>query len=206
MPSVSRDYVPVDGRWKGFELAQVGRFGVRQVRSGITVEYRTRSGSPYRTKLFADGDTRWLGPSKPQLPYGLETLELRGRSIFLTEGESCALALRLAYPNTAVLGIPGANSWKADWTSYAEPFERVYLSFDADEAGATLLKDVLTDIPAARPILLPHGADTRDVLQTLGKNAYRVLIEHANATWNFNDAFNRRQIVERVYSGLGPNV
>lgn len=166
--------------WKGFTLAELEQFGVQRTLEGIEVPYFTRDGQRYRHKLFLpDGRTTWVGESKPQIPYGLDTLRHGGRTIILTEGESDALALRLAYPTLPVLGIPGASSWRSGWRIYVADFPVVYLSFDGDTAGDGLTDAVWSDLPAARRVQLPRGCDTRDVLQRLDKKAYRVLLEDA---------------------------
>lgn len=171
------------------------------------VPYFNRTGERYREKLYAaDGGTRWLGRSKPQIPYGLEDLARGGESMVLTEGESDALALRLAYPKAIVLGLPGASSWRSEWRVYLEDFRRVYLSFDGDRAGYELLNAVKQDVPHYRAILLPDGADTRDVIQQLGKAAYELLVEEADRAYEqrrasaaTTSAVKRRQAVDRAW-------
>lgn len=169
--------------WKGFDLADLRAFGLKHTVAGVEVPYFTRKGKHWRSKLFRpDGGSHWLGESKAQIPYGLETLEFGGPSVVLTEGESDALALRLAFPKLPVLGIPGASSWKAEWTTCLDEFQSVYLSFDADKAGEKLTRSVLASLPFATPIRLPDGADTRDVIQRLGKGTFKVLVEEARAS------------------------
>lgn len=180
--------------WKGFTLTQLEQFGVRHEREGIVLPYFARTGERYREKLFtADGSTRYLGRSKPQIPYGLEQLgeDLPHEAIVLTEGESDALALRLAFPSAIVLGLPGASSWRTEWRTYIEDFGRIYLSFDADRAGRELLDTVKQDITEYRPILLPDGADTRDVIQRLGKRAYKVLVDVADHDYEVRCGYRR---------------
>lgn len=192
-------------KWKGFTVARLGAFGIYETPEGVAVPYLTRDGNLYRTKLFPpDGRPRWVGDSKPQIPYGLETLQIGDRAAFLTEGESDAIALRLAFPNTPVLGIPGASSWRTEWRSYVDGYPVLYLSFDADDAGRGLADAVLRDIPHARLVDLPAGSDTRDVLQRLGRADYRTLLENATARAALTRALhecmesgNRRAAVDR---------
>lgn len=174
--------------WKGFDLADLRKFHVQRTSNGIEVPYFTRAGQHWRSKVFLeDGRSWWLGESKAQIPYGLETLTLGSKAVILTEGESDALALRLAFPTLAVLGIPGASSWRNQWTRCLEGFDAVYLSFDADRAGEKLTASVLESVPGACPIHLPAGADTRDVLQRLGRAAYAALARHARVAREFNE-------------------
>lgn len=169
--------------WKGFTPEQLERFGARRTLESIDLPYLLRDGSLYRWKSFGnDGSARFLGESKPQIPFGLETLSLGGNVLILTEGESDCLALRVAFPSLPVLGIPGASSWKPEWRRAVDPFRAVYLSFDADDAGRKLTDSVLADLPEARNVLLPNGSDTREVLQRLGRDAYRELLKAAAAS------------------------
>jgi len=169
--------------WKGFDLADLRAFGLKQTAAGVEIPYFTRKGKHWRSKLFRpDGETHWLGKSKAQIPYGLETLNLGGHAVVLTEGESDALALRIAFRKLPVLGIPGASSWKAEWTTALDDFSAIYLSFDADDAGDKLTRSVLRSIPFARRVRLPAGADTRDVLQLLGRGTFKLLVEEARAS------------------------
>jgi DNA primase len=199
-------------RWKGFALSDLAQFGI-EVEAGETrIPYLTRAATHYRTKVVgADGSQRWAGPSKPLIPFGAETLSKRnetigGKAIYVTEGESDAIALRLAFPNSAVLGIPGASAWKPEWARLIEPFGAIYLSFDADEAGKKLLDAVKHDVPKYRAVLLPTGADTRDVLQQLGRPAFNALTEQADREYecrrawtNLEAAVERSQGVNRAW-------
>lgn len=181
-------------RWKGFALEDLKPFGYRKGQHGIELPYLTREGKVYRWKLFPSNreyKARWVGDSKPQIPYGLETLAqgLEGDGpLLLTEGESDAIALRLAFPKLAILGIPGASSWKDEWTPILEDFRVVYLSFDADPAGDSLAASVRISRPDARIIRLPDRADTRDILQRLGKKSYLALIEEVKAKQTWKEA------------------
>jgi DNA primase len=172
----------------------------------MELPYFESDGKHYRTKLFPwDGQprSRWLGESKPQIPYGLWRFPTEGDVCVLTEGESDTIALALAYPKLPVLGIPGADSWQSTWWSYVADYRRIFLSFDGDgpgdgrclpgkkapKLGASLREKVLADLPEARPLLLPDGADTRDVLQRLGKPAFKALVELADRSWEQKQAW-----------------
>lgn len=185
--------------------------------------YFTTKRKHWRTKLFtASGEppSVWLGPSKAQIPYGLWRFPGEGDAVVLCEGESDTLAFALAFPKVPVLGLPGSQSWKPEWAPLFEPFNRIYLSFDGDPAGDgrilpdkraikrehSLVGRVTVDLPQARPLLLPDHADTRDILQLLGRSAYRVLIETADlfaeqeaARSRCTEAFRRRRAVEVAF-------
>jgi DNA primase len=189
--------------WKGFAVAQLEQFGIKANSDGsIWLPYYKRDGTLFRAKQFApDGRSWWLGgQGRGQIPYGLEQLENSGKVLVLTEGESDTLALRLAWPNTIVaIGLPGASSWKSKWAGIAEGFERVYLSFDGDEAGDGLKEAVAADLPDAKALALPRGADSRAILQQLGKRAYRALIDAAEAEHTFNSAVRAKYRVHDLY-------
>jgi DNA primase len=172
----------------------------------MELPYFGADGKHYRTKLFpwsGEPRSRWLGPSKPQIPYGLWRFPTEGDFCVLVEGESDLIALALAYPKLPVLGIPGVDSWQKAWWSYVADYRRIYLSPDGDgpgdgrclpgkkppKRGASLREKVLADIPEARTLLLPDGADTRDVLQELGKPAFKVLVEVADRSWEQKQAW-----------------
>lgn len=169
---------------KGFTPSHLERgFGVEFAEDGsYTVPYKTLTGDPYRCKEFsAEGKPlRWVGSSKRQLPYGLETIPTGRDTAFLTEGESCAWTLRASFPHAAVLGLPGASSWQAEWAQLLAPFPIVYLSFDNDPPGIELLDRVWPTIPRARRVKLPAGSDTRDVIQLEGEERYEALLDDAD--------------------------
>lgn len=194
-------------RWKGFTRKQLEAFGIRSTAAGMEIPYFTREGQHYRTKLFpwsGEPRSRWLGASKPQIPFALQRLALGGGALIVTEGESCTIAASLAFPTVPVIGLPGSRSWKPNWATHFEGFERIYLSFDADTAGLALLDRVKADVPNYRMIDLPKGADTRDLLQRLGADAYRVLVDVADRGFDQRQAWSalhqavqrRRQLVE----------
>lgn len=193
-------------RWKGFTRQELEAFGVRPGQVGMEVPYFTKAGKHYRTKLFpwsGEPPSRWLGPRKPQIPYGLWRTPTESDVCVLTEGESDTIALALAFPKVAVLGVPGASSWKSAWVKAVAGFKRVYLSFDGDPAGdgrplpnkkplppgrKSLLARVQEDLPDARYVMLPDAADTRDVIQRGGKRAFKVLVAAADRMAELDEA------------------
>ena len=69
---------------------------------------------------------------------------------------------------------------EAEWAPLLRRFPIIYLSFDADEAGRSLLGEVWPSLPWARRVRLPDGMDTRDVLQRDGEEAYKRLLDDAD--------------------------
>ena len=170
--------------YKGFTRSHLEwAFGVRFTDEGVVVPYYGINGDLYREKLFTDeGEPLlWMGDAKAQVPYGLETLKFGGDVAFLTEGESCAWALRCCFPRTPVIGIPGSSSWRPEWVYLLARFGRLFLSFDNDEAGRKLLDEVWPSLTNGRRVVLPQGADTRDAIQLLGGEAmYERLLRDAD--------------------------
>jgi DNA primase len=183
-------------------MDQLRQFGIRANDEGVWVPYYRRDRTLFRAKLFAyDGRSWWLGgKGKGQIPYGSEQLQAGGKALVLTEGESDTLALRLAWPDSIVaIGIPGASSWRSEWKVIGDGFDRIYLSFDADEAGQSLAERVALDLPEAKVLHLPPGSDTRAVIQQLGKRAYRALIDAAEARTLFNRSFRAESKVHDAF-------
>ena len=75
---------------------------------GWVIPYRTVNDQLYREKLIRlGGAARWLGPSRPQIPYGLETLRFGGPSGVRRGGRVLRLVAEASLPPD-----PGAwNTW-----------------------------------------------------------------------------------------------
>lgn len=172
--------------YKGFTCSHLElSFGVRFDAESVTVPYYDAEGRVYREKEFSPGGRprRWVGDNKPQTLYGRETLSLGGTTAFLTEGESCAWALRAEFPSVPVLAVPGASAWRSEWAIELADFPVLYLSFDGDTAGRELLDAVWPSLPWGRRVKLPEGRDTRDVLQLYGGGEeYERLLDDADYT------------------------
>jgi hypothetical protein len=84
-----------------------------------------------------DARFRWRRGSKPTL-YGLWRLpQIRNAGyVVLVEGESDCHTLW--HHGIEALGIPGASSWKDEWTSHLEGVPKVYVVVEPDEGGAEL--------------------------------------------------------------------
>jgi hypothetical protein len=184
---------------KGIDPSILDSFNVISGVAGWRVPYFDSEGTHYRTKLFPfDGEeldggarSRWIGKSKPQIPYGAWQLRKADRrALILTEGESDTWALAEFVPSVVALGIPGASAWKPGWLAGIDDFERIYLSFDADDAGRKLADIVMRDISRARYVTLPDGADTRSFLQRCGREDYLRLVREAEAVYRIRRSMN----------------
>src|SRR5918995_3112599 len=84
-----------------------------------------------------DDRFRWRRGSKPTL-YGLWRLpQIRDAGyVVLVEGESDCHTLW--HHGIETLGIPGASSWKDEWTPHLEGVPKVYAIIESDEGGAAL--------------------------------------------------------------------
>jgi hypothetical protein len=84
-----------------------------------------------------DDRFRWRRGSKPTL-YGLWRLPRirNARYVVLVEGESDCHTLW--HHGIESLGIPGASSWKEEWTPHLESVPKVYVVVEPDEGGAAL--------------------------------------------------------------------
>jgi len=84
-----------------------------------------------------DDRFRWRKGSKPNL-YGLWRLPriTNAGYVVLVEGESDCHTLW--HHGIEALGIPGASSWKDEWTGHLEGVPKVYAIIESDEGGAAL--------------------------------------------------------------------
>jgi hypothetical protein len=81
-----------------------------------------------------DNRFKWKKGSKPTL-YGLWRLKEAREAgyIVLVEGESDCHTLWLH--NILAIGLPGANTWQEDWSSYFDGIEKIYTIIEPDAGG-----------------------------------------------------------------------
>jgi putative DNA primase/helicase len=135
---------------KGLPVEFLRKQGLRdqkyQGQPAVRISYRGVDGAEeavrFRTALekSEEGDERfrWRTGSKAR-PYGLWRLNAIRRAgyVVLVEGESDAQTL--SYHGIAALGVPGASSWKTEWSEYLEGLEKVYAVIEPDQGGETYL-------------------------------------------------------------------
>ena len=91
----------------------------------------------FRISLNGTEKFRWRSGDKPCL-YGLGLLE-EGRKagyVVLVEGESDCHTLW--YHDIPASGVPGATSWRNEWSSALERIEKVYVVVEPDQGGEAL--------------------------------------------------------------------
>lgn len=112
--------------------------------------------------------------------YNLDSLKGRTHAI-LTEGEfDCDLLCAQELDNFAIVGCPGASSFKREWVRRFDKCEKVYIVFDPDAAGiagadrvASLLgeKAIVVDLPEAwgdlTEAFTQHGVTTDEFIRRI---------------------------------------
>lgn len=223
-----RSAIPLD--FKGIGALALRDAGVRRCdRRGrvtptgryVRVPARFPSGEEHRAQLYGpDGRPCGWTPGESLIPFGLDLLP-RGFGAMLsaaaiTEGASDMLALREwacewdGLP-LFVIGLPGASTWRREWAAIVEPFSRVYCIADADPAGRRMADAVLRDLPRARRVVLPDGADVRGLIQTGRGDELAAAIGQADLDALLFDAFHqptfamaRAQLGQALRNGYRP--
>lgn len=114
-----------------------------------------------------DGITRGL-PGVHTTPYGLDSI-LGEKTAVCTEGEiDCLTMQQLGYN---AIGLPGVHTFKDEWLDYLEDAKRIYIVFDADNAGKSGAEKLASKIgQRARIVELPKkGLDVNDWYVKYGK-------------------------------------
>jgi len=109
----------------------------------VRIPYPDESGMErtvkYRVNLIAEPRSFWKKGTKAGL-YGLDGLD-RARAagyITLCEGESDTQTLRLH--DEPALGLPGANTWKAEFAAAFEGIAIIYVVIEPDAGGRAVMK------------------------------------------------------------------
>jgi hypothetical protein len=182
--------------WKGIEgIPVLQEAGVTIDGGGyVRVPYRWPSGDLHVTRVCApDGRCWWSPAGRSVVPLGLESLctgpAAHTRGLFIAEGESDTFALRAAYGGTTpgdpvtgieVIGLPGARTWCSSWRSYVEQYPLIYVVGDGDDAGREMNAVIKRDVPWARTVWLPDGADARSILAAGGPRALDTYLRAAD--------------------------
>lgn len=131
---------------------------------------------------------KWLAPLGGALPlYNLRALDPQDiTAAVVCEGPADTVTAWLAtrdIAGLAVVGVPGAQSWRAEWAAYFEGLT-VVIAGDNDNAGAAFTTKVATDLRASASLLVaacpPEGVnDLTDMAKVRGLDAVRELLTKA---------------------------
>jgi hypothetical protein len=176
MAAANHNLPPVAVDWKRLPALVLLVAGVYRDQDGrVRVPYRWPDGSLFREKIYTDRTTYW-GPGDGIMLFGLDAVaslaERRGCSIIICEGESDALAIRGAIcgwrgGRLDVLGVPGAGTWKDEWSEHLDGYARVYVAADGDGAGRAMLDRISeTVVVGVRSLAMPPGEDSRSIIQS----------------------------------------
>jgi len=91
-------------------------YKLRTVRKNISPKYR----------VYPIGASTML--------YGLDHLDPKFETLFITEGEFDCMLLHQEHLNAVSIGA-GAQTFKDDWFVYLEPYSNICICYDNDEAG-----------------------------------------------------------------------
>lgn len=99
--------------------------------NGVEIAVRFRT-ALHKEVDGSDNRFRWKSGSKTQ-PYGLWRLQQDQTYLIVVEGESDCHTLW--FHGFQALGIPGADCWRAEWESYLQEFEALYIVIEPDCGG-----------------------------------------------------------------------
>lgn len=127
--------------------------------------------------------SKWLSTSGvAAYPYNLKSLERNHLdAVVITEGPADCVTAALAlehFGGVAVIGVPGANAWRPEWTRLLEGL-RVIICRDSDEGGARFLESVSRHLPEGGRVVTPRAKDLTEEAQTHGLDAVTKLFEAA---------------------------
>ncbi len=106
----------------------------------LEIPYFTKDSKLFRKRLRKKDNERWWSPGEGLIPYGLNLFSETSDYVVLCEGESDCQTL--VYSGYNALGVPGAATFKTEWTQYVNTKQTVYLAGDNDEAGKKFNQDV----------------------------------------------------------------
>ena len=134
---------------------------------GQVVSIRFRCMEQHDHREHRHGKYMTVSGDRPRL-YGVADLMLGSRWVALTEGELDRIILKqLGIP--AVVGVPGAQSWKRHHSRLLQGFEQVVIFGDPDEAGAEMVNTISKSLRQAVAVKLP--LDVNDTYLTYGPEA-----------------------------------
>lgn len=113
----------------------------------ISTRYRNNPINPNRFK--------WNRNSK-MIPYGLWKLnDFDEDYIILVEGESDTQTLW--YNGIQALGIPGASTFKKEWTNYLDKFAKIYIHDEKDDGAKAFIKKMTSELDNNKIFIVNSG-------------------------------------------------
>lgn len=145
---------------KGFDVETLRSFGVGtgevQGTRVLSTPYRGRDGAVLRDRFRNRTGKRWWdGYNGPIYLYGMDRLSglPKGSPLILVEGESDCHAAWSEGINA--IGVPGADTWKAEWKDYLVNFD-IYVWQEPDQGGAAFIRKIAGSFPQAK-VIKPEG-------------------------------------------------
>jgi hypothetical protein len=137
--------------------------------AAVRVPYRDPDGSIVFHRWRDSLDGHWIQPEGVSpIPFGLDRLAAarEAGSVAAVEGETDTLWLW--YNGITAIGIPGANNWKDEWSTYLDGIDTIHVVQENDKGGEMFVRRLRESAIAerCRRVRLPDGI--KDVLE-LGK-------------------------------------
>lgn len=134
--------------------------GHENYRGMLAIPYTAPNGDTLSIRfrrLNGDGAKYLTAPGdKPRL-FNTSSIERHSDIICVTEGEFDAMVLNQV--GLPAMGVPGANTWRKEWTLILKPYRTVYIFIDGDDPGRQFGKTIAEGLSNARIIDLGDGMD-----------------------------------------------
>lgn len=198
--------------WKNLPQFILTERAIVATERGARIPYYNHDGSLHATRVYDGNRCYWTPAGRGVQPYGLETLvddwAAGNQALLFAEGESDALTLAtIEWSHSTligadVLGVPGAFTWRPEWSKWAEPYGAVYVFTDGDIPGERFGWTVRRDIPRARIVQMPAGEDVRSMVQRDGAEALEPLIAASETNARLVEAFQTCATLEEAAAFL----
>ncbi len=162
----------------------------------VRIPYRDATGAEVavRYRIAATGDKfRWQRNTKAQ-PYGLDRLDPAAGSVILVEGESDAQTLWLH--GLPAVGIPGAQTWRAEWAGHFTGL-KVYVWQEPDDGGRAFVARVGASLPDCLVLAAPEGRKDVSACHIAGDDVPALLAQLMAAAQPFS-ALRKQQVSEEA--------
>lgn len=123
----------------------------------ITIPYHVSGNAVQIRGRKLNGEPKYQTPSgnKARLFNSDLALSSDATEVVVCEGEFDAMVLEQI--GFHAVGVPGAQSWQENWNGYFREAKRIYVVFDADEAGIRGAEKVTASIgPRSRTVRMPE--------------------------------------------------